>query len=833
MTESDPYAAVADIVKPTASPEADPYAAVADVVSESRPWQDTQYGFKVRPIQIGGKQTVERPDTAVYMTEAVDPRFKGQEGWKYLDPKTGVYVPAPATDPTQWGWLRRNLGPDTAKSLGRNIIAGVQRPFEAVEGLLHDVANVSGLESDPTYLANIQRLEERERYRQALANQAGGYLASGQLAGEAVPALVYGALMKQPPPSVGWVGRAAVAGAQAAPYAYATTPGTQGERTTAALTAGVTGAVGQAALQNPATRWVGQKAGEIRKRLVSPIPKATTRTIPEAPPAQPPAAPPAQPMAGVTSQPGVTPTAATPREAPLWNEPAPRIQAPKPEYAELEQLGQTYGITLRPGDITGDPIMRRAEDRLMRQTPEMQDLVATQAAQAKGAAEKLSTSLRDDLQAFKFGNLEAVQAAAKGAGKRALAAKRLLDAVDASGQDWRLTLQTSGKMKLFAAKLKSDAAYEEVNRLSAQFGEVPLVNTVRTLQQAREELQSAALPDQATLNVVERMYRNLNRQAVEGVEAAGQVAVGSTGPAAQLPAASAVDTTYSGLRQLRSDIGDLISDYYLGKNAVVGKKGVGFLEEIKGAIERDMDVFAQNNGPQLRKAWKEADRIYKEEVVPFKNRALAQALSDESPEKMTRFFLSNKDPYLQGKIFKQLDPKGQAALRSGLLEEAIDYAGMAQHGAEGISFSPAKFANWLEKHDAALKTAFKGEDKWGVEGLRRVMRHIDRVSMLGANPMTGQVLEDLLVNPSNMTAIGAANQALGALEKKNLLKLYTTPEGKRYLLQASEAEPGSAKMQRIIDRLSVRLPRILGISAGRTTAPTKRAPIQEEPESEE
>lgn len=743
-----------------------PPSGVAAVAPASRRWQDRLAAFTLP----NGSQTVQRPDGAVYIKESNDPRFKGQEGWHVLDQKTGVWAPATPEDASAYGALNRKLGPEAWKSTLRNVWEGLKRPGEAVTGLTADLAHAVGLQGDKSYLNTINELEGRERYRQAVKNASGGGLM--QFTGEMIPAVAatlmapaaaptaFASETAMAPTVAPFLQRAAANTLTSAGTAYALTPGNNSERMKSAMVASAIAPVAQGA--GELVPVVGRGLKALKAKVSMPEP----------------------------SQPVPT------------------------KYQEIRDLFDQYGVTPRPGDVTGSPAMRRTEDALLRQSPEMQALVTQQNEQAKAAAKSMADNLHQEMIKQGFNSLDQVQAVAKQGGKRGTAAQNLLAAVENSGDDWKLVLQTSGNMNLFKGKLAADAAYNKFEQKAAAYGDVPLVGTSRALEEAKRELAKSALPDKATRSIVDELSTNLNRQAAQGSEGAVAQAAGAGGvTSAPLPPQSTVDTTFAGLRQLRSSIGNRLSDYYTGKNAIIGKEGAGLLERIKGAIEQDMEDFAKANGPELATAWRDADRIYKTQVAPYKDRALAQALADSSPEKAARFFLSKGDPFTKGRIFRALDPKGQAAVKDGLLQEAMDAGTKAERGADGITFSPAQFAGWLERNSDAVDTAFKGSDKWALDGLQKVMRHVDRSGSVGANPMTGQVLEEALKGAHSMTAIGAASKGFNWLEKRNLLRLYTTPEGRRLLLQASELDPGSKAMDSLVGRITQRMPAITGAAA--------------------
>ncbi len=247
----------------------DPYAAFSEPVSKpaSSNWQDNLKPFRLP----NGSQTVQRPDGAVYIKEANDPRFKGQEGWHVFDPKTGVWAPATPEDASAYGTLARNgVGIEGLKSWGRNMVAGLTRPGDAVSGLVAKGANTIGLLGDETYQSLRKELEDRERYRQALQNTSGTGAGFTQFTGEMLPAAAMTALAPEAAPTVfanpsamaptasTFVQRASANALAAAPTAFVATPGSSSDRVRAALAAMVAAPAGTAVGEGLA--WVGGKA---------------------------------------------------------------------------------------------------------------------------------------------------------------------------------------------------------------------------------------------------------------------------------------------------------------------------------------------------------------------------------------------------------------------------------------------------------------------------------------------------------------------------------------------------------------------------------------------
>lgn len=254
----DPFAGVASPVQ--APQSADPFAGVASAVqapqaAPSNGWQPTQYGFKVRPGMTPdtGKPTVEREDGAYYYgPEQGNPNGAS---WMFKDPKTGLSVPAPSQPWAQKGVLSSQFGADTLAHYGRNLKEGWNSAMSGLYGLGSDVAHALGAESDQDYIKGIQRVEEQQRYAQALRNTGGPTASTAQFTGQAAPALAMTAVAPAAVPALAETAGlpyASQLAANALPLAaatYATTPGSQSQKVIAGTEAGAGSALGQAAVQ--------------------------------------------------------------------------------------------------------------------------------------------------------------------------------------------------------------------------------------------------------------------------------------------------------------------------------------------------------------------------------------------------------------------------------------------------------------------------------------------------------------------------------------------------------------------------------------------------------
>ena len=369
------------------------------------------------------------------------------------------------------------------------------------------------------------------------------------------------------------------------------------------------------------------------------------------------------------------------------------------------------------------------------------------------------------------------------------AAHQLLEQHGIDG-DVATTIQHGLQNRLAEAKGAASAAYDRVGQLAEGKGNVPLDQTLKAIQQAKAAESSAVVPDQGLVGLLGKMEDRI--QSPE------------------------VDTTFNGVRGLRSDLGNMISDYYKGTNAATGSKGVQVLQGIKGALEGDLQNFTNNNGPEIAAAAKKADSIYKNQVVPFKDQIIAKAVKSSEPDQIFKTIVA-AGPDRAQKFYNTLDANGQAAVRSQIVKNAFDAATQQ----DGV-FSPAKFAQSLEKVKGQTGVFFKGNDKWELDGFTNLMRHIQRAGQVNENPTNGQrLVQGLILGEGGGAALGAMAGHPGALvapaasmgAARAFTSLVSSPGGKRLLLSASDLAPSSPALENLI---VTRLPKIMAVTTAKS-----------------
>jgi hypothetical protein len=296
-----------------------------------------------------------------------------------------------------------------------------------------------------------------------------------------------------------------------------------------------------------------------------------------------------------------------------------------------------------------------------------------------------------------------------------------------------------------------------------------------------------------------------------------------------------VDNSFGALMKFRSDLRGMAETA-----ARTDPNMARVLRKVKGAVEQDMADYAQSGGfdPNsaarygLQRMWKKADTFYRESVVPLKERALVNALKGVDPDEIAWKFLKYNKYDRAKRFYDALDPKGQAAVRYGLVERAAEEAFQ-----EGKNFtSPAQFAGKIDKFDGPTRAFFQGPARRELEGFTNLLRAVERHGRFAENPPTGNRMAQLAVSGS---LVGAP--VLGFLSPITVGKLlvssaalrflFTTDAGRNFLLAGARAEVGSKGMTSAIEGLlrALRTPAAVTAGAALSTSFGKPKPEEEAP----
>lgn len=412
------------------------------------------------------------------------------------------------------------------------------------------------------------------------------------------------------------------------------------------------------------------------------------------------------------------------------------------EVQELEKLGKEFNVQQSVGDITGQPLVKKAE------------------------------VLAENVPVIGFSGFRDTQQK-----QVARAAGEIVDGFSVNG-DWAKILQTSLVDKAKAVRKVGGNLFNKVGSLANPLGNVPISKTNKAAREiiAEEQGKVPEFRDQSLIDAVQKF--TVDPQA-----------------------------NFSGVRSIRSDLSDDISDFFTGKNAIVGKRGVDKLQKLKTALDDDMNDFANQQGGQIKKAWDRANSFWKKRVVPFKDTALAKAAKTDTPDEIFKTFIKREGRDRSQKFFNALDKKGKEAVRFGILENAFQVASPTNK-----PFSAARFAKALEDFDAPAGVFFKGAEKKQLDGFKKLLRHVERSGQFAENPPTGQRLmlalfgTGAVLDPASTAIVGATGGAIRTL--------FTSATGKRLLLSANKFGEGTKALQKAIENFSSRTAAAAAVTPG-------------------
>lgn len=358
---------------------------------------------------------------------------------------------------------------------------------------------------------------------------------------------------------------------------------------------------------------------------------------------------------------------------------------------------------------------------------------------------------------------------------KALQATRELLSNYAGGDDWAGIAKDSMLVKAKGLKTVASRYYDDLAKVADSKGDIPLTGTLNAIDDAIRIESESKIPDKAVLNLLSDIKTKLSS-----------------------------NNAFSNIRDFRSDLGYLIKDYYSGKNAIVGQKGVGLLQNIKNSVDDDIATWSKSQGGNIYAMWKRADSFYRDKVIPYRNTQLFSRIKNETdPDVIYSLFKQGVKARPQS-VYNALPFRGQEAIRYGIIRDA--YEGALK--LEGTQFSPARFAGALEKQMPAIKTFFKGRQQGELKGFINLMRHVERAGQFMENPPTGN--RNLINFVMGGGAVGLAMtspETLAATAGSTYFvkTLFTTKSGKQFLLASSAMKPGTKQAVQMVESYMARI----------------------------
>lgn len=447
-----------------------------------------------------------------------------------------------------------------------------------------------------------------------------------------------------------------------------------------------------------------------------------------------------------------------------------------PAAQEVNNLGKKFNVKTSAGDISRNPLVQKTEVQ-MESIPIVgtTKFRQTQQAQVKDAAVKVVDALKTKLDDVDYKAIPKIQAAANAGDKNAI---RILGVVNGAGDDTGKILQAAAEIKNWRGQRVASQMYDRVQNLAGD-GAIAPNKTVQAIDGIIAN-DSKVTPNKELQGELLDIRKNLVDMNIK--------------------------KNFKEMRATQSRLGELVDKW--GRQ---GESTTGFTK-VRTAIDDDILDFAQSSGnTKLFAELKRANALYGQ-LQSGKDRAFANATRSIEPDQVFGQFMKAGKGDKAANFYKNLDPKGQAALRYQMAENALSKATNESTG----SFSPAKFALEFERMNASYNSVFKGGDKAQMDGFIKLMRHVERAGQYMENPPTGnRVIPYLLggaavMEPTSIATTGALSGTMKVL--------FTTEAGKRILLAAKDLPPNSPKMASLLmqaQKLAVAGGAVAGANAAR------------------
>ncbi len=442
-----------------------------------------------------------------------------------------------------------------------------------------------------------------------------------------------------------------------------------------------------------------------------------------------------------------------------------------PAAQEVNDLGKKFNVKTSVGDVGRNPIIQKTEVS-MEQVP----LIGTagfresQQIQTKAAANKIVDQLKGSLDDVDFKSIGKIQAAASSGDKNAI---RIMGIVNGTGDDTGKILQAAAEIKNWRGQKLSSQMYDRVQGLAGN-GAISPNKTIQTIDEIIAN-DSKVIPNKDLQKELLDIRKNLVEQPINFKE----------------------------MRATQSRLGELAYEW-----GAASKKGSKSFTAVKTATDGDILDFAQSSGnTKLMGELKRANSIYSQ-LQSGKDKAFAASMRSDKPDEIFSQFVKVGKGDRAANFYKNLDQKGQAALRYQMAENALSKATNESTG----TFSPAKFALEFERMSSPYSNIFKGAEKAQMDGFVKLMRHVERAGQFAENPPTGNRTVGLLLgggaalNPALAVKIGGATAMAKAL--------FTTEAGKRILLAAKDLPPNSPGMANLLMQ-SQKLGAVAGANAAK------------------
>jgi len=382
-----------------------------------------------------------------------------------------------------------------------------------------------------------------------------------------------------------------------------------------------------------------------------------------------------------------------------------------------------------------------------------------------------------------------------------------------AGKFAQQTLEKFGPLGTGTTRARQQAARENVVQEIAKEFDVELdspfaedivkslkKNNLRVLGEASEQRNKAIdalvpFGDVPTNKTIAAIDEQLAKQASLGEKA-------DTSLVSNLDAIkNSIDGDFSHLRDIRTEvINDLKA---LGRSE--DQRAEGSLQQVKSAIDKDMIAFARTKDKQAAADWLRSNRKFADEFQKTKQTELKRILNtgEATPEKVLAILKGGKASELK-RLNSSLTPKGRAAARASIIQNALDQSGFFRD-----DINPDRFTTAINKTNTkrAIDAFFSPADKKALDGLIKVLDATRRAQQAEALPSTGvQSIQTVSLIGTGAGAVVNLAATLGGITSVAVLaRVFEAPAVRNALLKLSNAKPGTRRQAELAESAGLAL----------------------------
>jgi hypothetical protein len=475
--------------------------------------------------------------------------------------------------------------------------------------------------------------------------------------------------------------------------------------------------------------------------------------------------------------------------------------------------------------LRGAPLTPEAEakaakliaDAARENTPVTPSTIATHikpgSAELTGAAKAVadySDQLGKDIRDTPFLGIKDVEAASQGTGKRATAAKAILDQIQQGGEEARNVVQTSAGLQAFREKMRMDQLFGIRDALAKGVNVKP-EQTLAALDAALSEVNGADASKWPARDSVISKLQELRDNLAKTTKTVTSKLVDPQGN----PITKELErpNSFMAMSRTRSDIGDELADYFKGNNAEIGQKGAHIIQSVKDALSEDISNAAQNSGKaSLAVADTTARGEYAKFANTFRDPAIVKLIGSDEPTKIMAGLARATTEHAQ-KVYDVLDDKGRRALLKGVFDEAVSKELNKRTG----DFIPGNVSGGIVDKYKALGIVANAEDKVRIDGLLNITQALAKADPRQASALGARITSSV----AEGTKVGHIGAILSNMRGAIIDKFMDTPAGRKFLFQAGTTRPGSPAFQKLMDE---GLPKFIGATAANANQSSQEAP---------